>query len=216
MKRNEGFTLIELVVATAVLLVLTFMTGSLFRQATSAWDTGRVRGEGGMIARAILGAVSRDIVCAVDPTPYGVSWPSSGSSLTLVCLKAPDGDGNSVFRVAYSVGNDTVTRKERPWTGSGWGDERESILFKREAGEDSFSIDDPGNAFTVIGSAGALRDDAETAFGTSGTRWNGPAAVKVRIVFTQKGSFSGVAVRSRGRNGRPDEDTKNDDDIFIQ
>ncbi len=217
MKRNAGFTLVELVVATAILIILTFMTGSLFRQATSAWDTGRVRGEGGMVARAILGAVSRDLASAIDPRPYGESFPSSGSSLKLVCLKAPDEDGNSVFHVAYNVGNASVKRTEKPWTGSGWGDETESILFQREAGDDSFSIDNPGEAFTVVGSTVDLRDPAETDFGTSDTKWDGPAAVKVRVVFTQKGKFAGVLVRSLGKNGVEDgTDGKRDDDIVIQ
>ena len=216
MKRNAGFTLVELVVATAILIILTFMTGSLFRQATSAWDTGRVRGEGGMVARAILGAVSRDMASAIDPRPFGESFPSSGSTLKLVCLKAPDADGNSVFRVVYTVGNASVTRKEKPWTGSGWGSETESILFEREAGENSFSIDNPGSAFTVL-DADPDERDYESEYGTFDSKWTGPASVKVRVVFTQKGSFAGVQVRSLGKNGVEDgTDGKNDDDIVIQ
>ena len=217
MKRNEGFTLIELVVATAILLVLTFMVGAMFRQATSAWDTGRVRGEGNMVARAIVGSVSRDLVCAVDPRPYGKSFPTGGSSLDLVCLKSPDADGNSVYHVVYNVGASSVTRDEEVWNGRSFTGKKTAVLYDKGVNEKPFSIDSPGETFPVIGSPADLRSPGESSFGSSDTHWDGPAAVKVRVAFTLKGVFSGVMVRSLGKNGVPDGTSgKNDDDIVIQ
>ena len=45
-----AFTLIELMVATGILAILVLMVGGLFSQASSVWDAGYVRAEGGMNA----------------------------------------------------------------------------------------------------------------------------------------------------------------------
>ena len=58
MKRTEGFTLIEVMVATTILLLMTVMMGALFRQASSAWDAGNAQAEGGMIVRGVVGAIT--------------------------------------------------------------------------------------------------------------------------------------------------------------
>ena len=38
--RRGAFTLIEVMVATAVMLIMVVMIGALFRQASSSWDSG--------------------------------------------------------------------------------------------------------------------------------------------------------------------------------
>ena len=229
MKRKDGFTLLELIVAVTVLLVMTVLLGSVFRQATSAWDTGRVRGEGGMIARGVIGSVSRDLATAIDGRPYGHGWglpKASGNTLEFVCLKEADSGGQEVHWIKYEVDAGSVTKTDQTWTGDGPGPVKKSSLFKSREGQ-KFTLEDTGDVFTEIPIPKELRErkyesgspDAKSGYERYDVKakWpTAPAAIKIRISFSQEGSFSGVSVRSLGRNGVPDdtEGTINDDIVI--
>lgn len=208
--RRGGFTLLELVVATTVFLILSLMIGALFRQAASAWDAGRVRGEGGMIARGILGSISRDLATAVDGRPYGKDLPTaSGTVLKFVCLKKLDGDG--ALEPHYIEYNGT-TRSDWVWKKSGWQQNGNPINLG-ETDNTSFKIEKL--EFTEIGlpdTGETERDEEGTGFGA---KWTGPAAVKVRLVFEQSGAFSGLEIRSLGKNGVEDGTANNNNDDIV-
>ena len=213
-----GFTLLEVVVATAVLIVLTLMIGSLFRQATSAWNTGRVRGSGSMIARSILGSVSRDLATAIDGRPYHFDSggpEASGGTLEFVCRKAARSGksvtgavrGETIHKIRYSVSSSRATRRDEIWNGSSFGNGEDFVLFEWE-GADSPIKD---CSFETVGASPGARDGEN-----AGALWTGPTAVKIRIDLSQKGSFSGVSVRSLGKNGREDDPKATDnDDITV-
>ena len=214
-----GFTLLEVVVATAVLIVLTLMIGSLFRQATSAWNTGRVRGEGSMLARAVLGSVSRDLATAVDGRPYGFSGgpEADGGSLSFVCLRAARtgkdaaGDvlGESVHKITYSVTKTVATRKDETWTGSRFDDAQTFTIYEIDA------VDSPieSATFELVGPAAQRRSFEDPG---AASRWQGATGVKLRMKISQKGAFTGVSVRSLGKNGKGDEDASDvKDDIVV-
>lgn len=210
--RRGGFTLLELVVATTVFLILSLMIGALFRQAASAWDAGRVRGEGGMLARGILGSISRDLATAIDGRPYGKGLPSaSGNTLKFVCLKKMGGKG--AFEPHYIEYNGTK-RSDWVWKKAGWAKNGEPI----DLGEtDNASFNIKKLEFSEIGlpdTGDPERDEETTGFGA---KWTGPAAVKMRLVFEQSGAFSGLEVRSLGKNGVGDtEGDDHNDDIIIR
>ena len=122
-RRGAAFTLIELMVATGILTILVLMVGGLFSQASSVWDAGYVRAEGGMVARAIVGTIQRDLQMAVDGRAFdglGFSSPvkSSGSgSIEMVTLspveRAKRAKGDRGLRlVKYSVSAGGVSREE--------------------------------------------------------------------------------------------------------
>lgn len=118
-----AFTLIELMVATGILSILVVMVGGLFSQASSVWDAGYVRAEGGMVARAIVGSIQRDLQSAVDARAFdglGFSSPvktSGDSSVEMVILSAIEPEkrkkGDRGLRlVKYSCSASSVTRTE--------------------------------------------------------------------------------------------------------
>ena len=208
--RRGGFTLLEVVVATSVLIILTLMIGSLFRQATSSWNTGRVRGEGSMIARSVLGAVARDLATAIDGRPYGFSGgpEASDGSLEFVCVKSAGARGQSVHKISYTVTPTGATRKDAVWDGDSFGPARNFTLFEIGSGESPVEE----ASFELVGAAAQSRSFEKNA----GAKWPGATAVKLRMKLSQKGAFTGVSVRSRGKNGIEDsENGTNNDDIVV-
>ena len=220
MRRNEGFTLIELVVATAVLLVLTLIIGALFRQALSAWDTGRIRGEGGMIVRGLVGTVSKDLTTAIDGRPYGQGLPkASGSTLDFVCLRAAEPAQTPARFEVHHITYSGARRTDKVRTASGW--TTVSTVNLAESDSSAFSIKSVEyKALDMPSAASGNGRDYETDTGFS-ANWDGkegPSAIKIRVTFQEKGRFEGLAVRSKGPNGFGDEESgsKVADDIVVQ
>ena len=246
MKRS-GFTLIEVLVATTIMLLLIVMIGSLFRQATSSWDTGRARGEGGMVTRGVVGAISADLATAIDGRPYreGCLPTASGSTLTFVCYKPtldggskrrevhykPTLDGGSkrreVHKISYRVGSGQVTREDTVWNGKDFGNRTESVLYKESKDSSDYrygmefkvaTLDKPDSGLL---SPSQFPKESDRTYETK-TTWDGiwadPVSVKVRVTLTQEKAFSGLTVRSLGRNGVDDDDekSKEPDDILIR
>ncbi len=218
---RTGFTLIEVMVATAVMAIMVVMIGGLFQQASSSWDAGYVRAEGGMAVRAVVGALTRDAATAVDGRRFGLSAPVevSGSKITMYRL-APGAVAGSrdIVKVVYEGGS-TVKRIV---------DGKSSTLYSGGSGSN-------GANFTF--SAGPEADGTQTSaaarpyerryYDSTGSqktsdfpaevRWSVPY-VKVRCALTRSGTFSGLTVRSLGRDGLaigdPDEAAK--DDIIVR
>ena len=208
-------------VATAVMAIMVVMIGGLFQQASSSWDAGYVRAEGGMAVRAVVGALTRDAATAVDGRRFGLSAPVevSGSKITMYRL-APGAVAGSrdIVKVVYEGGS-TVKRIV---------DGKSSTLYSGGSGSN-------GANFTF--SAGPEADGTQTSaaarpyerryYDSTGSqktsdfpaevRWSVPY-VKVRCALTRSGTFSGLTVRSLGRDGLaigdPDEAAK--DDIIVR
>ena len=239
-----GFSLIEVMVATAVLLVVVLMLGSVFRQASSAWDSGYARAEGGMVVRGVLGSIHRELSHAVDGRHFPGAWSDSYmdvpvyvSDNTLAFIRPefnyipPRSEQQSeeeiekqkeqYLLVTYTVGSGEVTRKwerlvwhastSNPpgyWSTSGG---KSSEIYKDDMrhgygfeSEFKFFADTKPEPDLDV-----LHDEAGQH--REGFFWTVPT-VSVRVTFTRKGKFSGLRVRSVGRDG--EEDT--DDDVVIR
>ena len=211
---SPGFTLIEVMIATAILLMMTIMMGSLFRQASSAWDAGNAKAEGGMIVRGVVGAITRDMATAVDGRAYGQSaaFSCSGSSLSFVCLKPTVHNGvtnREPHLITYTGGN-VVTRTDKVRSGSSWANYEggSSVIYDGDAkgygAKFTFeAIEPPPSSKTNPTSSDSVRTGSgyEGLDGADDFAWSGPASVKVTLKLTQDGSFSGLGVRSWGPNG---------------
>lgn len=193
----RGFTLIEVMVATAVMAIMVVMIGGLFQQASSSWDAGYIRAEGGMAIRAVVGALMRDVATAVDGRRFDLKAPvevSSDSKITMYRL-FPGADGRrDILKVVYSADGDSVTRQI--------GNEKPSTLYKKPQ-DASYSAEFefvPGpETDQTRNSAGARPYEKSTRF-PGEVAWTIPY-VKVRCKLKRSGSFSGLSVRSLGRNG---------------
>lgn len=237
MKKNrQGFTLIEVMVATAVLLIMVVMIGTLFTQSSSAWDTGYARAEGGMIVRGVVGAISRDLNTLIDGRPFEGVWTSSDSvevsdsSLSFISMKAgEDEDAREPHLIEYSAGS-SVTRKETPLkrNGTRWAKGTSQTTKLHDNGTTSSSM--MGNAYEAKFTFVPVRPPsmtASTAMDRSGFEqgtefkkiaWKNVIGVKVRLELTRSGSFSSLEVKSLGPNGLDNSDgsSKKPDDIIIR
>lgn len=65
-KGQSGFSLIEVLVASSILLMVMMMLGMIFQQSSQAWRTGTRRADMYAQIRGYFGAIQRDASCAVD------------------------------------------------------------------------------------------------------------------------------------------------------
>jgi prepilin-type N-terminal cleavage/methylation domain-containing protein len=69
MKTNgsrNGFSMVEVLVASTILVVIVMMLAMLFQQTSLAWRTGVRRADGFLQIRSAIGAVQRDASAAID------------------------------------------------------------------------------------------------------------------------------------------------------
>ena len=220
-----GFSLIEVMVATAVLLVVVLMVGAVFRQASSSWDGGYARAEGGMIVRGVLGSIQRELSQAVDGRKFPGAWTHkdvpvyvNGSTLEFIRPHFDqEAKAERYHLVTYTASSGKVTRKwaELTWNSAGkkWsptgGDSAD--IYKDGTGMR------PGFGFKArFEFAGDEVDDPGVGLGPDGNPktgvfWTVPT-VSLRVDLVRTGSFSGLRVRSLGRDGKKDTD----DDIMVR
>lgn len=120
--KKAGFSLIEILIATSILLVIVVMVSMVFQQQSAAFQSGETRVKGQAAVRNSIGMVMRDLALAVDSADYsGLPANSfSGSSLKFLATTgeagvAPDGitpvDGSvSLQRISYTVSGGIVKR----------------------------------------------------------------------------------------------------------
>jgi type II secretory pathway pseudopilin PulG len=65
-KTQSGFSMIEVLVASTIMIMIVMMLGMLFQQSSQAWRTGKQRADTYQQVRAIFGSIQRDASTAVD------------------------------------------------------------------------------------------------------------------------------------------------------
>ena len=65
-RRCSGFSMVEVLVASTILIVIVMMLGMLFQQTSLSWRVGVKRADGFTQVRAVIGALQRDAAAAVD------------------------------------------------------------------------------------------------------------------------------------------------------
>ena len=191
----SGFSLIEVLVATALLVMIVGMIGFVFRQSSMSWESGTRRADGISQIRAVAGAIERDLRLAVDAREFkGLSQSFGQNSLEFIALADPDPDNpddRALVRVTYSGGKKVERRANRlQCSGDTWnasGREVRSILL------DGGKQGDPNISFSVP-------DGYQQGDGL-------PAYVTIEADIDVTESFSGLTVRSKG----PSEKGSGDD-----
>ena len=73
---REGFSLIEIMVAMAILSIIVLIVANIFQQTGLAWSLGLKRADAQSVTRALIGSIGRDMGCIVDPANF-VIYPSN-------------------------------------------------------------------------------------------------------------------------------------------
>lgn len=80
-RTDAGFSMIEVLVASAILTIIVMMMGMLFQQTGLAWRAGSKRAEGYMQVRSFVGALQRDAENAIDRYGMEMMWTNRVASL---------------------------------------------------------------------------------------------------------------------------------------
>lgn len=208
--RPAAFTLIEVMVATAVMVIMVLMIGSVFQQTSSSWDAGYARAEGGMAVRTVVGSLTRDLATAVDGRRFDLTSPVKCGGNTLEFYRLKESAEGGIEYVKYEVGKNSAKRN---------GKDLITPLDKFDA-EFSLSMpvygtkEDPDPDEPKV----PVRSFENGSFFASGDKpvvWTVPY-VKIRCELSRKGSLSGLYVRSLGQDGVPNGTGDRGDDIIVR
>lgn len=205
---NKGFSLIEVMVATTILMIIVIMVGNIFRHGTNAWETGYSTAEGASGVRSVLGTVERELAQAIDGRKYGLDDPvyvKEGENPIIEFYRyvEPSKKGSTdreVQKIKYTFGENKVTRK--PDNG------KEVTLFSKQTsvgGNTEIDVKFYGGKIEIN------EEDLDLNDGFEGEAWTIPS-VWVRACITRTSSFAGMEARSYGPDGQKDTD----DDIIAR
>lgn len=198
---RKGFSLIEVLVATALLVMIVGMIGFVFRQSSMSWDSGIRRAEGTTQVRAVIGAIERDLREAVDAREFGRTQSFSSKSMKFVALAEPElnSQGNvSDDRVPMEIeytGGEKVERTAKRLVGN-------NGSWSTGSSDKATLLESDGNADISISFDAVYGDDKKGL----------PIYVTINAQLATEELFSGLKVVSYGRDGK--EGTH--DDIIVQ
>ena len=204
-KGSGGFSLIEILVATTILLVIVILASLVFQQTSGAYDTGERKVSSNVALRNIVGAISRDLTLAVDSDEYeglpANSWGGGTIKFAALTGKAgydATGEENAECRtlqfITYTTGQN-VHRKAQSYKyskgkWSACGNPSESDVYKGTSFKDAsinveFTTSDGDNLPECVYIRADLESDGETAavgVGSGGRRgWGSPDEIWVGL-----------------------------------
>lgn len=224
-KNQSGFSMIEVLVASTIMIMMVMMLGMLFQQSSQAWQTGKQRAKAYQQVRAFFGAIQHDASEAVNtnslprlfsgPSPVPRNPQMFDGSLAFYTLTGTGFEGSmarrSIMYVTYNGGTRTVTPYKPNASGGYTAGSPQTTQFANP---------DPGSATIAVGTIEAF------AFDTAGdtenfdpTKHAFPAYVTVQASVTPSaiksynvGAASSGADRTMG-NPQDARDPRGRDDI---
>jgi hypothetical protein len=118
-RERAAFTLIEVLVATFILVIMILILGKVYHQASVAWSAGFRRAEGNMTGRSAVGFMAREIMngCADSNIFWDAAvWvkPPQNASIRIITLSGEADTGERVAKwVKYRVLNEALMRQEK-------------------------------------------------------------------------------------------------------
>jgi prepilin-type N-terminal cleavage/methylation domain-containing protein len=216
MKNNNrhGFSMIEVMVAAAIMVVIVMMLGMLFQQTSVAWRVGLMRSDGYMQLRAFVGALQRDASAMIDANKIPQSLRYSNKkqvfgdteiqfyTMTGTLRTKPDG-GMEDFRalnfITYKIDGTRTQRRLEPdgrWSQS---EERSNVLSVPNIGENLDKPQVTAKGFSFAFQSGTEYDiDGNQV--SSQNRY--PLFLTVETEVTQRGRLYDVGAESSGPDKR--------------
>ena len=206
--------MIEVLVASTMLVVIVMMLAMLFQQTSIAWRTGQIRAQGAMRLRSYIGAIQRDTAAAFDAKnlPNALLYNNQKQSFTSseIQFYTLNGDSytfskttpklkRSLCFIIYDVKG---TRTKYELSESGWGSAHvTSVLdFLSNASTDEKNAVSPkGFNFHPVLEAGTTEYDKYGASVPAANRF--PLYMTVDAQFVQKGKLYDVGAESAGPDG---------------
>lgn len=201
-KGSSGFSLVEILVATTILLVIVVLVSMVFQQQSAAFQAGVDRTQGQSALRSVMGMVSRDLSMAVDSEDYLGLPPNEflSESLSFLALTGVDGKNNagedsegtlSLQLIKYSYSSKVVSREVSnvSFTKGGW---KTSGSKKSALNSKSNPINDL--KFIVEGGTSTMPNN-------------------IRILASTKANTTASPVS--GHSAGPNSLWNDDDDIFV-
>ena len=197
---SGGFSLIEILIATTILLVIVVLASMVFQQTTGAYQTGERKVNAQVALRNVLGSITRDLALAVDSSKYkglGASSIGDGHSITFFALTGTPGIENgkvvrTVQKLSYSFAGGVVKRTELNTT-------VEDGTWKPVGNAVEAELND--------GNESPLSDLSFESVGNG----NLPECIFIRAAMNTKDKISAVGAGSGGKRGWDYED----DDIYV-
>jgi Tfp pilus assembly protein PilW len=190
--RRAGFSLLEVLLATTVLIVIVMMVGLIFQQSNNAWKAGTRRADSETVLRGIMGFIERDLTHALDDAAFGggIGSFTAPDYMTFLTL---DGTNRVPLKVDYNFLGGNLTRKcwQMHVSGGAWspivGSEVTAVI----------NGDAPLNSF-VLSYTNAPAGSAST---------NLPLLVTVEAHMVSRGNSGLVSGWCEGRNrpGHPED-----------
>jgi len=196
-----GFTLIEILVATTILLIIVMLMSMVFQQSSGAYQSGTTRVNAQKVLRIILGVISRDMTLAADSRSYpGLDQQFDAYKAAFVALTGnPDAAGRRAPQwIEFSYADGKVTRR---CTDLKW--------------------DEPGKKWTKVAAAGTqqesvLNPDHDLVYFSFGITDHpqDKAGLPLRVEVYGEIETSGKFSFARGRSAGSDREWGTDDDII--
>lgn len=129
---ESGFTLMELLVAMAILVIITMIVAQVFQQANVAWDTGMKKSETTMKGRAIADFMAQELSRAAF-LPDHPDFNVSGQNADFWILDDAEPGRRSPRHITYNGVNRTVSYLPSDSESSALADNVKSVQFDCDA-----------------------------------------------------------------------------------
>ncbi len=214
MKTNatrNGFSMIEVLVASAILTVIVMMLAMLFQQTSVAWRTGLMRANGFMQLRSYIGAIQRDASAAIDAKNIpdkllynGKKQSFTASEISFYTLTGTDTNRSLKYVTHLNTGEREQYKLVYSGTTWSWekdGDRTSLLKFLENGSEDDATIDPQKFKFKF--SDGTERDNRGAVVAD---RNRLPLYIMIEARITQEGKLYEVGASSDGPDKKPDTD----------
>ena len=187
-----GFTLLEMLVAMAILMVIMLMMATIFHQSNVAWSTGFREVDMSMQGRAALNLISEELSDALADEMLQCKI-ANGTSLEFYSMKRAMPDSRAFYRVKFERSGNSLMRSYAEVQVQGQAQPPSSPPVEVVDGVVSFAVTVPDGPYTT----------------------NLPPWVELQLVLEKTDANASVKVWSTGRDRTVDGslDMPPDDDV---